>query len=665
MGDLQRNLSPSNLSSSLFDLHRLSVDSELWMMAEQRILEVLYVIEPVFASDQRRREVIEYLQKLIKGCYATEVFAFGSVPLKTYVPDGDIDLTVVTHKGMEEDLARDICSILKCDENDAEFQVKDVQYIQAQVKIVKCCVKNISVDISFNQMAGLCALCFLEQVDQLIGKEHLLKRSIILIKAWCFYESRILGAHHGLISTYALEIMVMNIINLFHSSLPGPLAVLHKFLEYYSTFDWDNYCVSINGPTAISSLPEILGPPENQGNELLLSQEFVKNCREIYAIPIKALDNGAHQFPVKFLNVVDPLKDNNNVGRSVNKGNFHRIKCALSFGAGKLGEILALPGEHMGAALEKFFTNTLERNGKGERPDASVPVPAFGTGRSEASGLSGDYETHCCGLVHGQWFHDYTLPVPLQRNPYLPSQIQRESLRGSQFKLSQCREEGFLRNSNRGYDPKRPVFNIYTPQISALTCGIGKMGKSRGTGTYIPNLPMQTQYIYRRQPPFTRMRKLDYSTPSQFVRPSKKIDQVEDPPITGKIRNGIFANLSDDDFATEVEKNIDGNCLDLSLDQFPLLSSIKKSVTSELRSSDQSVRKVEDWFAPLQRIEFGSFSPFPSEAVASAIARKQEELGIAMDLETVAAEQEMGVFRQQFQLKNDEDFPTLCPSGHY
>lgn len=63
------------------------------------------------------------------------------------------------------------------------------------------------------------------QVDRLVGKDHLFKRSIILIKAWCYYESRILGAHHGLISTYALETLVLYIFHLFHSSLNGPLAV--------------------------------------------------------------------------------------------------------------------------------------------------------------------------------------------------------------------------------------------------------------------------------------------------------------------------------------------------------------------------------------------------------------------------------------------------------
>ena len=58
-----------------------------------------------------------------------------------------------------------------------------------------------------------------------MGKDHLFKRSIILAKAWLYYESRILGARHGLISTYALETLVLYIVNLFHASLRGPLEV--------------------------------------------------------------------------------------------------------------------------------------------------------------------------------------------------------------------------------------------------------------------------------------------------------------------------------------------------------------------------------------------------------------------------------------------------------
>jgi hypothetical protein len=66
---------------------------------------------------------------------------------------------------------------------------------------------------------------FVLQVDREIGRDHLFKKSIILVKAWCFYESRLLGAHHGLISTYALETLVLYIFHVFPSSLRGPLKV--------------------------------------------------------------------------------------------------------------------------------------------------------------------------------------------------------------------------------------------------------------------------------------------------------------------------------------------------------------------------------------------------------------------------------------------------------
>ncbi|KAL6982233.1 hypothetical protein U1Q18_050740, partial [Sarracenia purpurea var. burkii] len=248
-----------------------------------------------------------------------------------------------------------------------------------QVKLVKCIVQNIVVDISFNQLGGLCTLCFLEQVDRLIGKDHLFKRSIILIKAWCYYESRILGAHHGLISTYALETLVLYIFHRFHSKLNGPLAVLYRFLDYFSKFDWDNYCVSLIGPVCISSLPDIMAEkPENNGIDLLLSHDFLRYCVDMFSVPSRGVDSNSRTFPQKHFNIVDPLKENNNLGRSVSKGNFFRIRSAFTYGAKKLGRILFQPEDDIAGELCKFFSNTLDRHGSGQRPDVQDPVPMSG-----------------------------------------------------------------------------------------------------------------------------------------------------------------------------------------------------------------------------------------------------------------------------------------------
>ncbi|KAL0727923.1 hypothetical protein Bca4012_024016 [Brassica carinata] len=356
----------------------LSNQPGFWNRVEEATREIIENVHPTLVSEDRRRDVIDYMQRLIRMTLGCEVHSFGSVPLKTYLPDGDIDLTAFGGPCHEEDLALQVFSVLEREEHNvgAQFLIKDVQLIRAEVKLVKCLVQNIVVDISFNQLGGICTLCFLEKIDHLIGKKHLFKRSIILIKAWCYYESRILGALHGLISTYALETLVLYIFHLFHSSLDGPLAVLYKFLDYFSKFDWDNYCISLSGPVNLSSLPEIVvETPENGGQDLLLTSEFLKECLELYSVPSRGFETNPRVFPVRHLNIIDPLKENNNLGRSVSKGNFYRIRSAFTYGARKLGQIFLQSEEDTSSELRKFFSNMLHRHGSGQRPDVLDVVP--------------------------------------------------------------------------------------------------------------------------------------------------------------------------------------------------------------------------------------------------------------------------------------------------
>ncbi|KAG0464348.1 hypothetical protein HPP92_019984 [Vanilla planifolia] len=352
------------------------LNTERWSKAEERTAELIACIQPNRPSEERRNAVASYVQRLIMKCFSCEVFTFGSVPLKTYLPDGDIDLTVFSkNEDLKDTWANEVREVLENEERsvNAEFHVKEVQYIQAEVKIIKCLVENIVVDISFNQVGGLCTLCFLEEIDHLIGQNHLFKRSIILIKAWCYYESRILGAHHGLISTYALETLVLYIFHVFNNTFAGPLEVLFRFLEFFSNFDWDNYCVSLWGPVPINSLPDMTAePPRKDGGELLLSKLFLEACSAVYAVFPGGQENQGQQFVTKYFNVIDPLRTNNNLGRSVSKGNFYRIRSAFAFGAKKLVNLLDCSNENLVIEVNQFFMNTWGRHGSGKRPDAPV-----------------------------------------------------------------------------------------------------------------------------------------------------------------------------------------------------------------------------------------------------------------------------------------------------
>lgn len=68
------------------------------------------------------------------------------------------------------------------------------------------------------------------------------------------------------------------------------------------------------------SLMSVAETPENGGQDLLLTSEFLKECLEMYSVPSRGFETNPRVFPSKHLNIVDPLKENNNLGRSVSKG---------------------------------------------------------------------------------------------------------------------------------------------------------------------------------------------------------------------------------------------------------------------------------------------------------------------------------------------------------
>lgn len=61
-----------------------------------------------------------------------------------------------------------------------------------QVKLVKCVVADVVVDVSFETLGGLCTVAFLESIDRKIGRGHLFKRSIVLVRASRVVPMRVL-----------------------------------------------------------------------------------------------------------------------------------------------------------------------------------------------------------------------------------------------------------------------------------------------------------------------------------------------------------------------------------------------------------------------------------------------------------------------------------------
>ena len=62
--------------------------------------------------------------------------------------------------------------------------------------------------------------------------------------------------------------------------------------------------------------------PECERGDFLLNKEFLRNYRDMCSIPARACETTTHEFPTKHLNILDPLRNDNNLGRSVSRGNF-------------------------------------------------------------------------------------------------------------------------------------------------------------------------------------------------------------------------------------------------------------------------------------------------------------------------------------------------------
>ena len=61
-------------------------------------------------------------------------------------------------------------------------------------------------------------------------------------------------------------------------------------------------------------------PPRRDGGDLLLSKLFLEACSSVYAVFPGGHENQGQPFVSKYFNVIDPLRVNNNLGRSVSKG---------------------------------------------------------------------------------------------------------------------------------------------------------------------------------------------------------------------------------------------------------------------------------------------------------------------------------------------------------
>lgn len=153
-------------------------------------------IAPIEESNSKRSQVTSFIKNVITSQVQNALIVeCGSSALKTYLPEGDLDLILFSRSCQLS--SSDEMSYLKrvfnalCDEvvsredgasAHSDMVIRNVEFINARTKVTHCIVNNVSIDITVDHSSALISLLYLEEIDRDIGMNHLFKRSILLIK---------------------------------------------------------------------------------------------------------------------------------------------------------------------------------------------------------------------------------------------------------------------------------------------------------------------------------------------------------------------------------------------------------------------------------------------------------------------------------------------------
>jgi len=420
------------------DLLNFGKDTTKWDLLTD---EVVTMVQPQDAQIQFRVSASRFVAKHTRKILGTQVYEIGMQGLRCFLPDDPIRLSVFLSRGAEagwyvrlnEQLCR-LSGIQIQSEDPAEYSnsshsLSNVSFVsnsEATGHKLQCLVDSVlGVEVVANARLDMCLNAFLEDFDRLFGKDHLFKRSLILIRAWWVYEAN-LSSSCG-ISDTAFCVMILSVMNRFHAKIHHPFHALCLFLAEYYTVNFSTHIITIDGPIPhenyMTVRPPAVGHSKSSG---LITADFLNRYRKLTL----AIDEDESS-TMELLNESigeDTMSDATFVSsRILNKSNYAQTVCAFAHkpitiahpllpgmifngpshqlrrkavaivdeiraGARALIPILQSTvtdsstnsGTNPHEMIEEFFKNTTARFGRGWRPDV-LPTIAWNAAPNSAA----------------------------------------------------------------------------------------------------------------------------------------------------------------------------------------------------------------------------------------------------------------------------------------
>lgn len=245
-------------------------DSDPYLKAyalyEREMDEFVRMLQPREAQISFRQEAASIMKNLIQKALKCNAFVISFSELKCFLPDDPIKLTVVLnhaalstwHKVLydrlvilsEQQEIRAESNLMQLDQTDVNFKIRDVRLIsEADTFKISGLMDNMPFEIVGNGRVDLSMLTFFEEVGALVGNDHLLKRSVLLIRAWWWYESLADGekSPREYLPDCAIWLMTTALFNVYHRLIVDPVQALYLFLRIYASFDGRKEIVTLYG----------------------------------------------------------------------------------------------------------------------------------------------------------------------------------------------------------------------------------------------------------------------------------------------------------------------------------------------------------------------------------------------------------------------------------
>ena len=371
---------------------------------------ILEIIGPTLETENERNINLSIVKGIITKIfeeklpdYTTYLLPYGSFPIKAYLNNADIDITIFFESKSEkkvlvelrDDLIKKSIIIIKEEferyNKESSFELfSDLKVIDAEIRLLKCKIGSISLDISINNFSGLYKIILINYIENQFKSQfnkknlfsdtsysdkklNIFRRTLLLVKGWFFYEGNLMGSNIGLMASYTLEILVIYVFNMHYEYIYNEFDGFEKFFQIMEKIDWEKNIISLFGIFSNINFQRKL----SIFNTTILNSKDNKEANEpfwYYKDKFNKTDKGFNSFldnendlepllklnelkklihPVnkiignlylkkegklinsanfdKIINILDPINNYNNLGKSINYHSNSKMKKTIIY----------------------------------------------------------------------------------------------------------------------------------------------------------------------------------------------------------------------------------------------------------------------------------------------------------------------------------------------